>query len=158
MQLVKCVVLLCCSFQLVHVVLTIYGDSIDYDVDDDLPMAHHFHHSDPDLRGFERMMLRDMAEDEPEFFNEKESRVRDALLRSTQDMRSQRTLIEMLPILQTLTKPQRLTLSALISTQTNPRSHKSLDFKQVSINLVGFLLFFIFIYFVLMIDLVSFSN
>lgn len=137
MQFVKCVLVLCFSFQLISDVLSVYrDDSPDYglsnedDDDDDLPMSHHFH-ADPDIRGFERMMLRDMAEDEPEFFNEKEQRVRDALLRSTQDVRSQRTLSEVLPILKSLSKQQRLTLAALISTQTNPKSGKSLDLEQV---------------------------
>lgn len=140
MQFVKCVLILCISFQLINTVLSVYHDeSPNYDINDndddddddnDLPMANHFH-ADPDIRGFERMMLRDMAEDEPEFFNEKEKRVRDALLRSTQDVRSQRTLSEMLPILRSLSQQQRLTLAALISTQTNPKSGKSLDVKQV---------------------------
>lgn len=140
MQFVKCVLVLCFSFQLINDVLSVYhDDSPDYGVngaggddddDDHPPMFHHFH-TDPDIRGFERMMLRDMAEDEPEFFNEKEQRVRDALLRSTQDVRSQRTLSEMLPILRSLSKQQRLTLAALISTQTSPKSGKSLDVKQV---------------------------
>lgn len=137
MQFVKCVLVLCFSFQLISVVLSVYRiNSPDYginnedDDNDDLPLAHHFH-ADPDSRGFERTMLRDMAEDEPEFFNEKEQRVRDALLRSTQDVRSQRTLSEVLPILRSLSKQQRLTLAALISTQTNPKSGKSLDVEQV---------------------------
>lgn len=137
MQFVKCVWVLCFSFQLISDVWSVYRDDLpDYgmnnedDDGDDLPMAHHFH-ADPDIRGFERMMLRDMAEDEPEFFNEKEQRVRDALLRSSQDVRSQRTLSEMLPILRSLSKQQRLTLAALISTQTNPKSGKSLDLEQV---------------------------
>lgn len=132
MQFVKCVLVLCISLQLIYDVLSIYHDSSDdYDeIDDDVPLAHHFH-DDPDIRGFERMMLRDMAEDEPDFFDEKEARIRDALIRSTHDVRTQRTLSEMLPILRSLTEAQRLTLAALISTQTNPKSGKSLDVKQV---------------------------
>lgn len=141
MQFVKCVLILCFSFQLINDVLCVYHDDLpDYDIDDDdddLPMAHHFH-SDSDIRGFERMMLRDMAEDEPEFFNEKEKRVRDALIRSTQDVRSQRTISEVLPILKSLSKQQRLTLAALIATQTNPKSGKSLDSKQVWKNYIFF--------------------
>lgn len=132
MQFTKCVLVLCVSFQLINDVLTVYRDIVpDFDVDDDLPMAHHFH-TDPDIRGFERMMLRDMADEEPEFFNEKEQRVRDALIRSTQDIRSQRTLSsEVLPILKTLSKQQRLTLAALVATQTHLKSGKSLDLQQV---------------------------
>lgn len=148
MQFVKCVLILCISFQLISDALTLlnesppspppllsssslplhgYGD----DGDDDIPIVHHFH-ADPELRGFERTMLRDMAEDEPEYFNEKEQRVRDALLRSTQDVRSQRTLYDMLPILRSLSREQRLTLAALIATQTSHgKSAKSLDLDQV---------------------------
>lgn len=132
MQFVKCVLVVCISFQLIYDVLSIDHDTSDYDeIDDDLPPMAPMFDSDPDIRGFERMMLRDMADDEPEFFNEKEARIRDALLRSTQDARTQRTLSEMLPILKSLTKAQRITLAALISTQTNAKSGKSLDANQV---------------------------
>lgn len=132
MQFVKCILVLCISFQLIDDVLSVDHDASDYDDnDDEIPsMAHHFH-ADPDIHGFERMMLHDMAEDEPEYFNEKELHIRDALLRSTQDVRTQRTLSELLPILKSLTKAQRLTLATLISTQTNAKSGKSLDVKQV---------------------------
>lgn len=139
MQFVKCVLVLCTAFQLIHVVWTGHHLSpSDYDeIDDDdhmlpppMPPHHHFH-GDPDIRAFERQMLRDMADDEPEFFNEKETRIRNALFHSTQDVRSQRTLTEMLPILRSLSAAQRLTLAALISTQTSPKSGKSMDFNQV---------------------------
>lgn len=146
MQLVKCVLILCITFQLISDALTIFSGSPAYDDDggdDDIPMVHHFH-ADPDTRGFERMMLRDMAEDEPEYFNEKEQRIRDALIRSSQDVRSQRKLYEMLPILRSLSREQRLTLAALIATQTNLKSAKSLDLNQVWKKIVNFFLIFIF--------------
>lgn len=135
MQLVKCVLILCITFQLISDALSIFNgppayDDDDHGDDDDIPSVHHFH-SDPEIRSFDRMMLRDMAEDEPEFFNEKEQRVRDALIRSTQDVRSQRKLYEVLPILRSLSKEQRLTLAALIAAQTNIKSAKSLDLNQV---------------------------
>lgn len=136
MQLVKCVLILCITFQLISDALSIfngppaYDDDDDHGDDDDIPSVHHFH-SDPEIRSFDRMMLRDMAEDEPESFNEKEQRVRDALIRSTQDVRSQRKLYEVLPILRSLSKEQRLTLAALIAAQTNIKSAKSLDLNQV---------------------------
>lgn len=132
MQFIKCVLVLCFLIQSINNVLSVYHDvSSDFDGDDDLPSMTHHYHNDPDIRGFERMMLKDMAEDEPEFFNEKEQRIHDALVRSTQDVRSQRTLSEMLPILRSLSKKQRLVLAALIATQTNPKSGKSLDLKHV---------------------------
>lgn len=132
MQFTKCVLLLSVSCQLINAVVSVYDDTVDFDTDDNLPMAmHHHFHADPDIRGFERQMLSDMAEDEPEFFNEKELHVRSALERSAHDVRSQRTLSEMLPILRSLSKQQRLTLAALISTQTNIKSGKSLDLQQV---------------------------
>lgn len=130
MRFAKYVLVVCITFQLVHDVLTVYHDTSDFDFDDELPTAHHFH-GDPDIRSVEAMMIRDMAEDEPEFFNVKEKRIRDALMRSKQDLRSQRTLSEVLPIIKSLSKQQRLTLAALISTQTHLKSGKSLDLQQV---------------------------
>lgn len=139
MRFAKYVLVLCIIFQLVNDVFTIYRDTPDFDIDDELPMTHHFH-GDPDIRGFERIMIREMAEDEPEFFNVKEKRIRDALMRSKQDLRSQRTLSEVLPIIKSLSEQQRLTLAALISTQTNPKSGKSLDLQQVCISFFKFLM------------------
>lgn len=130
--------IVCISFQLVQNVLQTHVqhksvDDDDYadDIDEQptiVPQQHQqpFIHNDP-----ERTMLRDMAEDEPEFFTDRELRIRDALLRSTQDVRSQRTLSKMLPILRSLTTAQRLTLTALIAAQTNTKSGKSLDLSQV---------------------------
>lgn len=138
MQFAKCVVIVCILFQLIHNVLAHVqrelgiGNDYDDDIDDDPSIdSQHFIHIDPDLRAFERTMLRDMAEDEPEFFNDRELRIRDALLRSTQDARSQRTLSKILPVLQSLTEAQRLTLTALIAAQTNTKTGKSLDLSQV---------------------------
>lgn len=136
MQFAKCVVVVCISFQLVHIVLTHVQHKLADDDDDDIDIdpsivPQRFVHSDPDLRAFERTMLRDMAEDEPEFFTDRELRIREALLRSTQDVRSQRTLSKILPVLQSLTEAQRLTLTALIAAQSNTKTGKSLDLSQV---------------------------
>lgn len=91
-------------------------------------------HSDPELRNIENIAMREIAEDEPQMFNEKEKRVRDVLLKSTHDTRNRRTFSEMLPILRSLSKQQRLTLAALITAQTNIKSGESLDLKQVCKN------------------------
>lgn len=136
MQFAKCVAIVCISFQLVHDVLAHVQQKLADNYDDDIDIdpsivSQQFGHIDPDLRAFERTMLRDMAEDEPEFFNEKELRIRDALLRSTQDVRSQRTLSNIVPVLQSLTEAQRLALTALIAAQTTIKTGKSLDLSQV---------------------------
>lgn len=143
MHFEKCIVIVCILFQLVHNVLTHIHHKLANDYDDDIdihPQQQQFAHFDPDLRAFERTMLRDMADDEPEFFNDRELRIRDALLRSTQDVRSQRTLSKILPVLQSLTEAQRLTLTALIAAQTNTKTGKSLDLSQV-INIFYFIEF-----------------
>lgn len=116
-----------CTF--VQVLCVRYDDFVDSDFDEDQPMFRF--HSDPELRSIENIVMSEMAEDEPQMFNEKEKRVRDALLKSTHDTRNRRTFSEMLPILRSLSKQQRLTLAALISAQTNIKSGKSLDLKQV---------------------------
>lgn len=138
MQFAKCIAIVCISIQLVHDALASHAqhklaNNHDDDIDIDRSIVHspHFGHIDPDLRAFERTMLRDMAEDEPEFFNDRELRIRDALLRSTQDVRSQRTLSKIVPVLESLTEAQRLALTALIAAQTNIKTGKSLDLSQV---------------------------
>lgn len=139
--------IVCISFQLVqnvlqtHVQQESFHDGYADDINDEPTIVSHqkqFIHTDP-----ERTMLRDMADDEPEFFTDRELRIRDALLRSTQDVRSQRTLSKMLPILQSLTMAQRLTLSALIAAQTNTKSGKSLDLSHVIMQMFSFVFVFV---------------
>lgn len=116
-----------CTF--VRMLCVRYEDFADIDFGEDQPMFRF--HSDPELRNIENIVMSEMAEDEPQMFNEKEERVRDALLKSMHDTRNRRTFSEMLPILRSLSKQQRLTLAALISAQTDIKSGKSLDLKQV---------------------------
>lgn len=134
MKSLNLVVVACVLSQAIGIVLSIHFDDddlSDYDFEEDQPEMIQFH-SDPELRSIESIVMREMAEDEPPAFNEKEKRVRDALLRSTQDARNRRTFSEVLPILRSLTRQQRLTLAALVSAQTNVKSGKSFDLKQVS--------------------------
>lgn len=131
MKFSNCVLFVWITYQVISIVLSIHFDDdlSDYDFDDEPSMLRF--HPDPELRSIESIVMREMAEDEPPAFNEKEKRVRDALIKSTQDARNRRTFSEVLPILRTLSRQQRLTLAALISAQTNVKSGKSFDLKQV---------------------------
>lgn len=137
MQFPKFVLLLCYTCQLISSVVTVYRnhydyEAADYDFGDDPTTAHYSgYRPDPELKNIERVVMSEMAEDEPQRFNEKEKRVRDALIRSTQDVRNRRTISEVLPILRSLSKQQRLALAALISAKTNAKSNDDLDLKQV---------------------------
>lgn len=138
MQFIKYVLFVCLTLQtIINVVRSIsYDDLSDYDnYDDDDISASYVKHIHPDLemRKIEKVVLSQMAEDEPKSFTEKEKRMRNALFRSTQDMRNRRTLSELMPILRSLSKHQRLALAALIATQANTKSSKALDLKQVRI-------------------------
>lgn len=129
---------LCIVCQMICSVATIYhnynGDEPEYDFGDDPTFINYLdYRHNPELKNFERSVLSEMAEDEPIHFNEKEKRVRDALIRSTQDVRNRRTISEVLPILRSLTKQQRLALAALISAKTNTKPNEELDLKQVRI-------------------------
>lgn len=107
-----------------------YDASFEYD-EDISPIKHI--HPDPELRSLEHMMMREMADDDPDILTSSEERVRDALSRSIQDTRSRRTLSEMMPILRSLSDKQRLAFAALIASQTKGKSRKSLDLTQVCI-------------------------
>lgn len=135
MQFVKGMVAVCITFQFVQNVRPTHVQQEFFDADytdniDDT-VSRQQHQQNVVLTDPERTMLRDMAEEEPEYFTDRELRIRDALLRSTQDARSQRALSEMLPILQSLTAAQRLTLAVLIAAQTNTKSGKSLELSEV---------------------------
>lgn len=130
MHLSKCTLLLCAIFELYEVALSISHENIpDFEFESESPPDYFY--PDDELRNVERMVLSEMAEDEPTTFNEKEKRIRDALLRSTQDVRNRRTLSQVLPILRSISKPQRLALAALISAQTTAKAGDELNLKQV---------------------------
>lgn len=65
-------------------------------------------------------------------FVEKEKRIRDALLRSTSDKNNWHTMTQLLPILRSLSKPQKMALFAIVSAQTDMRSGNELSYNQVS--------------------------
>lgn len=104
---------------------------IEFGYDDDLAQMKHIH-PDPELRSIELMMMREMADDEPDILTSDEKRIRDALVYSM-DTRNRRTLPEMIPILRSLSNKQRLALAALVASQTNAKSSKSMDFTQVCV-------------------------
>lgn len=107
-------------------------DIPDFEFESELPPDYYF--PDDEMKSVERLMLHEMAEEEPLAFNEKELRIRDALLRATQDARNRRTLSEVIPILRSMSKKQRLALAALITAQTSARSgDEELNLKQVRI-------------------------
>lgn len=128
MQYAKYAVLLGILFEFYDVALTVSRDIPDYEYESDLPV--HVYHGDDEIRNAESVWS-EMAEDEPETFNEKEKRIRIALLRSSQDVRNRRTLSEVVPILRSIPKQQRLLLAALIAKQTNARSGSELNLHQV---------------------------
>lgn len=69
----------------------------------------------------------------PDSFSEKEKRIKYALLRSTSDKRNRRIFTQILPILRSLSKPQRTALAALISAQLSLEPDSELSFGQVNI-------------------------
>lgn len=72
-------------------------------------------------------------DDEGNAFDAKEQRVRNSLVRATKDSNYIKKFAQILPIMRTLTKQQRLVLAALISAQTSARSNENvMNFSQVS--------------------------
>lgn len=63
-------------------------------------------------------------------FAEKEQQIRGALQRATKQ--GGRKFTEILPIMRTLSKPQKVVLASLISAQITASSGKELNFKQVT--------------------------
>ncbi len=66
-------------------------------------------------------------------FDAKEQRIRDSLAQATKDVHYKKKFAQLLPIMRTLTKQQRLVLASLISAQTSARSSGNvMNFAQVS--------------------------
>lgn len=108
------------------------ADVPDFEWESELPPDYYY--PDDEMKSVERLMLHEMAEDEPLAFNEKEQRIRNALLRATQDARNRRTISDVLPILRSMSKQQRLALAALITAQTSTRyADEEVNLKQVRI-------------------------
>lgn len=138
MQWIKFILFGCLSFCVTNVLAI--TDIPDFEFESELPPDYYY--PDDEMKSVERLMLQQMAEEEPMSFNEKELRIRDALLRATQDARNRRTLSEVIPILRSMSKQQRLALAALVAAQTSARSgDEELSLKQVRINFFSFYLF-----------------
>lgn len=69
---------------------------------------------------------------EPDSFAEKEKRIRNALLRSTTDKNNSRMLTQILPILRSMSRPQKTALVAIVSAQASMSKGSELSFEQVS--------------------------
>lgn len=66
-------------------------------------------------------------------FDVKEQRIRDSLAMATRDVTYMKQFAQLLPIMRTLTRQQRLVLASLISAQTSGRSNENvMNFAQVS--------------------------
>lgn len=91
-----------------------------------------FNYPDVEGKSFERELLREMAEEEPLAFNEKELRLRDALVRATKDVRNQRTASEVLPILRSMSRQQRLAMLALVMARSTDDEPISKQVRNVS--------------------------
>lgn len=135
MQSTEFILFGCLTFGVMNVLaININTDIPDFEFESALPPDYYY--PDDEMKGVERVMLHEMAEEEPLAFNEKELRIRDALMRATQDARNRRTLSEVIPILRSMSKQQRLALVALITAQTSARSgDEELNLKQVRISL-----------------------
>lgn len=104
---------------------------VESDIDFDTDLTPNTNYPDSLDRNIEQMVLREMAEDEPTFFNEKENRIRDTLTRSTHEMRNRRTLSQMIPILRSLSPDQRLAVASLIASQAIDGPDEKFNLKQV---------------------------
>lgn len=143
MQWIKFILFGCLSFAVMMNVwaININTDIPDFEFDSALPPDYYY--SDDEMKNVERLMLHEMADEEPMSFNEKELRIRDALLRVTQDARNRRTISEVIPILRSMSKQQRLALAALVTAQTSARSgDEELNLKQVCNIFFSFFHFF----------------
>lgn len=137
-----------CTIVLVlcQMVLTVSTDIPDFEFESEL--LPDYNYPDDEMKSVEQMVLNDMAEDEPTSFTEKEKQIRDALARSTQDVRNRRTISQVMPILRSISKQQRLALAALITAQTSARSGNELNLKQVRIiHSICFSYAFLFLFF-----------
>lgn len=131
MHWIKFILFGCLTFGVMNVLaININTDIPDFEFESELPPDYYY--PDDEIKSVERVMLQGMAEEEPLAFNEKELRIRYALMRATQDARNRRTLSEVIPILRSMSKQQRLALVALITAQTSARSgDEELNLKQV---------------------------
>lgn len=76
-----------------------------------------------------------LTDEQTNAFVAKEKRVRAALLRATKDSGYRKKFVQIMPILRSLSKPQRLVLAALVSAQTGSLSGKTeLNMAQVHSN------------------------
>lgn len=74
-----------------------------------------------------------LTDEQTNAFVAKEKRVRAALLRATKDSGYRKKFVQIMPILRSLSKPQRLVLAALVSAQTGSLSGKTeLNMAQVA--------------------------
>lgn len=72
-------------------------------------------------------------------FDAKEQRIRNSLVQATKEVTYMKKFTQILPIIRTLTKQQRLVLASLISAQVSARSNGNgnvMNLAQVSCNLV----------------------
>lgn len=77
----------------------------------------------------------DVDYDERNAFDAKEQRIRNSLLQATKDKTYMQKFAQLLPIMRTLTKQQRLVLATLISAQTSARSTGNvMNLAQVSLS------------------------
>lgn len=121
--------------QVLHSALSVSPASLydaSYEHDDDILQLNDIH-PDPELHILEQMMLREMAEDDPDMLSSSEEQVRDALSQSIHE-RNYRTLSAVMPILRSLSDKQRIALAALVAKHSKGKSSKSMDFSQVGIH------------------------
>lgn len=80
-------------------------------------------------------------ENERSAFEAKEQRIRNSLVQATKEVTYMKKFTQILPIIRTLTKQQRLVLASLISAQASARSNGNV----MNLAQVSFILTFIFI-------------
>lgn len=130
MRLIQNIFNVCILLQVIQSAMSMSSFNTGYEFHDDLMQLKHIH-SDPELRSVEHMVMREMADDDPDALSDDEERVRVALMRSMQDTRNRRTISEMMTVLRSLSEKQRLALATLIAMQTNTKSSISMDSPQV---------------------------
>lgn len=71
-------------------------------------------------------------DDERSAFEAKEQRIRNSLVQATKEVTYMKKFAQILPIIRTLTKQQRLVLASLISAQASARNGNVMNLAQVS--------------------------
>lgn len=127
MKRIRMFIIFCVSMMSVFCVALTVNVAID---DETLSLSDIY--PDREFRNVEQIILDETAHDPSESFDEKEKQIRDTLLRSTSDIRNRNKLSQVLPILRSMSREQRLAMAALIATQASARSGEELDLKQVS--------------------------